>query len=105
MASIEDCSLRSDIRLMEQAFTQFFYAIRHQVVQGTNIVIRSNIQKNDIVLFISYELAVFSEDDRKAAGMFYWSSVHYFSTHKADIKRIKGKNHHWTIVIPREIDV
>ena len=94
----------ADIRLMEQAFTQFFYSLRHQVSLGTNIVIKSNIQKDDIILFISYEMSEYSEDDRKAAGMFYWSSVHYFSTHRADIRRVKDKDYHWTIAIPKEIE-
>ena len=104
LAAIEDCLLTADIRLMEQAFTQFFYAVRHQVEHGTNIIMRSNIQRDGIVLFISYEQAHFTEDDRKAAGMFYWSSVHYFSTHRGEIKRVKNHDYHWTIIIPKEIE-
>lgn len=100
-SEVKDFFFWGDSRIIAQAFTQFFYALRPHVEKGNNIVIKSLIQASLAIIQIRYKEAYLSDDERKAAGMFYWTAIHYFSTHNVEIKEIKDKEYQWTIHIPK----
>ena len=100
-SEVEDFMFWGDSRIIEQAFTQFFYALRPHVEKGNNIIIKAFVQSSLAIVRVRYKEAYLSDDERKAAGMFYWTAIHYFSTHHVEVKEVKEKEYQWTIHIPK----
>ena len=100
-SEVDDFLFWGDPRIIEQAFTQLFYALRPYVEKGNNIRVKAVIQSSLAVVQLRYKSAFISDDERKAAGMFYWTAIHYFSTHKIEVKEVKDKEFQWTIHIPQ----
>ena len=100
-SEVDDFLFWGDPRIIEQAFTQLFYALRPFVEKGNNIRVKAVIQSSLAVVQLKYKASYVSDDERKAAGMFYWTAIHYFSTHKIEVKEIKDKEYQWTIHIPQ----
>ena len=98
---VADFIFWGDPKIIEQAFTQLFYALRPFVAKGTDIRLKSFIQPSLATVQILYRESYLTDDERKAAGMFYWTAIHYFSTHQIEVKEVTDKEYQWTINIPK----